>query len=100
VFTSPHHANPHDPLTRQNFEQRQTGLLPHSPARTKKILSRSSSRCAAAGRLLLAEMIVLGGNILIRAVLGKRVRQLFETYVNRGVRFYAPEMLTGLSTRT
>jgi predicted nucleic acid-binding protein len=37
-------------------------------------------------------MIVLDANILIRAVLGKRVRQLLETYAVRGVRFYAPEV--------
>lgn len=37
-------------------------------------------------------MIVLDANILIRAVLGKRVRQLLETYGGLGVRFYAPEV--------
>jgi predicted nucleic acid-binding protein len=37
-------------------------------------------------------MIVLDANILIRAVLGKRVRQLLETYAVRGVRFYTPEV--------
>lgn len=37
-------------------------------------------------------MIVLDANILIRAVLGKRVRQLLETYAVRGIRFYAPEI--------
>jgi predicted nucleic acid-binding protein len=37
-------------------------------------------------------MIVLDANILIRAVLGKRVRQLLETYAVHGVRFYAPEV--------
>jgi predicted nucleic acid-binding protein len=36
-------------------------------------------------------MLVLDANILIRAVLGKRVRQLLETYAARGARFYAPE---------
>ena len=40
----------------------------------------------------LAEMIVLDANILIRAVLGKRVRKLLETYAERGIRFYAPEI--------
>ena len=35
-------------------------------------------------------MIVLDANILIRAVLGRRVRQLLEEYQGRGVRFYAP----------
>ncbi len=38
-------------------------------------------------------MIVLDVNILIRAVLGKRVRQLLETYAAHGIRFYAPEVV-------
>ena len=37
-------------------------------------------------------MIVLDANILIRAVLGRRVRQLVETYAAQGVRFYAPDL--------
>ncbi len=37
-------------------------------------------------------MIVLDANILIRAVLGKRVRQLLETYTGNRIRFYAPEV--------
>jgi predicted nucleic acid-binding protein len=37
-------------------------------------------------------MIVLGTNILIRAVLGKRVRRLLETYAAHSIRFYAPEV--------
>jgi predicted nucleic acid-binding protein len=37
-------------------------------------------------------MIVLDANILIRAVLGKRVRQLLETYTTFRFRFYAPEV--------
>lgn len=37
-------------------------------------------------------MLVLDANILIRAVLGKRVRHLLEKYAARGVRFYAPEV--------
>jgi predicted nucleic acid-binding protein len=36
-------------------------------------------------------MIVLDANILIRAVLGRRVRTLIEKYAPRGIRFYAPE---------
>lgn len=36
-------------------------------------------------------MIVLDANILIRAVLGRRVRQLAETYAAQGVRFFAPD---------
>ena len=36
-------------------------------------------------------MIVLDANILIRAVLGRRVRQLIETYSAQGVRFVAPD---------
>ena len=43
-------------------------------------------------RLPPAEMIVLDANILIRAVLGKRVRKLLETYAVHGIRFYAPEV--------
>ena len=35
-------------------------------------------------------MIVLDANILIRAVLGRRVRQLIDTYAGQGVRFFAP----------
>ncbi len=37
-------------------------------------------------------MIVLDANILIRAVLGRRVRQLIETYGDRGTRFFAPDV--------
>jgi len=37
-------------------------------------------------------MIVLDANILIRAVLGRRVRHLIETYSSQGVRFFAPEI--------
>jgi predicted nucleic acid-binding protein len=37
-------------------------------------------------------MIVLDANILIRAVLGRRVGQLIETYAPRGVRFFAPDV--------
>lgn len=37
-------------------------------------------------------MIVLDANILIRAVLGNRVRQVLETYTAQGIRFYAPEV--------
>jgi predicted nucleic acid-binding protein len=37
-------------------------------------------------------MIVLDANILIRAVLGRRVRQLLDTYADRGVRFFAPDV--------
>jgi hypothetical protein len=37
-------------------------------------------------------MIVLDANIMIRAVLGRRVRQLIEKYSPRGIRFYAPEV--------
>lgn len=35
-------------------------------------------------------MIVLDANILIRAVLGRRVRQILEEYATRGAKFYAP----------
>jgi hypothetical protein len=37
-------------------------------------------------------MIVLDANILLRAVLGRRVRQLIDTYAGRGVRFFAPDV--------
>jgi len=37
-------------------------------------------------------MIVVDANILIRAVLGRRVRQLLEDYSRRGVRFHAPDV--------
>jgi predicted nucleic acid-binding protein len=37
-------------------------------------------------------MIVLDANILIRAVLGRRVRQLVEIYSAQGFRFVAPEV--------
>ncbi len=38
-------------------------------------------------------MIVLDANILIRAVLGRRVRQLLDTYAAEGVRFFAAEVV-------
>jgi hypothetical protein len=37
-------------------------------------------------------MIVLDANILIRAVLGRRVRELIDTYAGQGVRFFAPDV--------
>jgi predicted nucleic acid-binding protein len=37
-------------------------------------------------------MIVVDANILIRAVLGRRVRKLLEIYAERGVRFFAPQV--------
>ena len=37
-------------------------------------------------------MIVLDANILIRAVLGRRVRQLLEDYASQGILFYAPDV--------
>ena len=40
-------------------------------------------------------MIVLDANILIRAVLGKRVGQLLEEYSGHGIRFFAPESAYG-----
>jgi predicted nucleic acid-binding protein len=44
------------------------------------------------GSLPLVEMIVLDANILIRAVLGRHVRQLLETYAGHGIRLYAPDI--------
>jgi len=38
-------------------------------------------------------MIVLDANILIRAVLGRRVRDLIESYSTEGVRFVAPDIV-------
>jgi hypothetical protein len=37
-------------------------------------------------------MIILDANILIRAVLGRRVWQLIDTYAGQGVRFFAPDV--------
>jgi len=37
-------------------------------------------------------MLVLDANILIRAVLGRRVRQILELYAAHGLRFYAPDV--------
>ena len=37
-------------------------------------------------------MIVLDANILIRAVLGRRVREIIEAYASHGVHFYAPDV--------
>jgi predicted nucleic acid-binding protein len=37
-------------------------------------------------------MIVLDANILIRAVLGRRVRQVIDTYAGQGIRFFAPDV--------
>jgi predicted nucleic acid-binding protein len=37
-------------------------------------------------------MIVLDANILIRALMGRRVRELLETYAARGIRFCAPDV--------
>ena len=44
------------------------------------------------GRLPLVEMIIVDANILIRAVLGRHVRKLLETYAGHGIRFYAPDL--------
>ena len=37
-------------------------------------------------------MIVLDANILVRAVLGRRVRQLMDTYAVQGLRFFTPDV--------
>jgi predicted nucleic acid-binding protein len=37
-------------------------------------------------------MIVLDANILIRAILGRRVRELIDSYSSRGIRFFAPDV--------
>lgn len=37
-------------------------------------------------------MIVLDANILIRAIFGRRVRELVDNYSSRGIRFFAPDV--------
>ena len=37
-------------------------------------------------------MIVLDANILIRAILGHRVRELIDNYSSKGIRFFAPDV--------
>jgi predicted nucleic acid-binding protein len=37
-------------------------------------------------------MIVVDANILVRAVLGKRMKSLLETYAAREARFFTPEI--------
>lgn len=37
-------------------------------------------------------MIVLDANILIRAILGRRVRELIDAWTDRGIRFFAPDV--------
>src|SRR5258708_40256049 len=37
-------------------------------------------------------MIVVDANILIRAILGRQVRQLLDRYASQGVRFFAPDL--------
>jgi predicted nucleic acid-binding protein len=37
-------------------------------------------------------MLVLDANILIRAVLGRRVREILEVYASHGIRFFAPDV--------
>ena len=37
-------------------------------------------------------MLVLDANILIRAVLGRRVREILEVYASHGIRFVAPDV--------
>jgi predicted nucleic acid-binding protein len=37
-------------------------------------------------------MIVLDANILVRAILGRRVRQLLDTYSANGIRFVTPDV--------
>ena len=38
-------------------------------------------------------MIVLDANILIRAVLGRRVRHILDSYTSQAVRFFAPDIV-------
>jgi predicted nucleic acid-binding protein len=37
-------------------------------------------------------MIVLDANILIRAILGRRIRQVLDQYASREMRFFAPDV--------
>ncbi|HTQ62888.1 MAG TPA: PIN domain-containing protein [Candidatus Solibacter sp.] len=37
-------------------------------------------------------MIVLDANILIRAILGRRVRELLDSYSTSGIRFFTPDV--------
>ncbi len=37
-------------------------------------------------------MIVLDANIIIRAILGRRVRELIDSYSSRGIRFFTPDV--------
>ena len=38
-------------------------------------------------------MIVVDANIVIRAILGRRVRKLTDTYAAKGIRFFAPDVV-------
>jgi predicted nucleic acid-binding protein len=49
-----------------------------------------SKKRVVAGERLVPEVVVLDANILIRAVLGRRVREILETHITR-VRFFAPD---------
>jgi hypothetical protein len=53
---------------------------------------RSLRDCVAAGEAHPAEMIVIDANILIRAVLGRGVRQLIDTLRGPSVRFFSPDI--------
>jgi hypothetical protein len=55
-------------------------------------LVASSRICVGEGRPQPADMIVLDANILIRAVLGRRVRELIDAYAVQGARFFAPDV--------
>jgi predicted nucleic acid-binding protein len=58
--------------------------------RTKGSSCRTLSSRVVAGRLRPPEMIVLDANIPVRAILGRHVRQLPDTYATQGVQFFAP----------
>jgi hypothetical protein len=45
-------------------------------------------------------MIVVDANILIRAVLGRRVWQLIDTYAGQGVRFFFAPTLPSMEGRS
>lgn len=64
-----------------------------SPRRWQTSTKRSSWKTSSSrvvGRHRPAEMLVLDANILVRAVLGRRVRRLVEMYAAQGIQFFAP----------
>ena len=69
-----------------------TGIAEDAEVRPPPRFWRNSSSVAGVERARPVEMIVLDANILVRAVLGRRVRQIIEAYAAHGVHFYAPDV--------